>query len=164
MELLTPGLGLFVYTLIAFLLVFWILKKFAWKPILGSLNEREKSIADSLATAEKARNEMAALKNENEALLQKAREERSLMMKEAKEQSDKMIADAQSKAKSEYDRIVSDAQAAIDRQKNAALTEVKNHVGNLVIEVTEKVLRKQLSNKAEQESYISGLINDVKLN
>lgn len=164
MGLLTPDLGLFFWTLIAFLLVLFVLGKYAWKPILKSLDEREKTIADSLATAEKARSEMATLKSENETLLQKAREERSQMMKEAKEQSDKMIADAQNKAKTEYDRIVSDAQAAIDRQKNAALTDVKNQVGNLVIEVTEKVLRKQLSNKAEQESYIEGLIKDVKLN
>lgn len=164
MGLLTPDFGLFFWTLIAFLLVLFVLGKFAWKPILKSLSERENTIADSLATAQKARQEMASLKNENEALLQKAREERSLMLKDAKDVSEKLISDAQQKAKSEYDRIVADAQAAIHQQKNAALTEVKNQVGNLVIEVAEKVLRKQLANKGEQEALIADLVDNVKLN
>jgi len=164
MGLLTPNPGLFVWTLIAFLLVLFILKKFAWKPILKSLDDREKSIEDSLSAAEKARNEMATLKNENEALLQKAREERTQMLKEAKEAADKMVSDAQGKAKSEYNKIIADAQVAITQQKNVALSEVKNQVGNLVIEATEKILRRQLSNKAAEESYIADLVKDVKLN
>ncbi|HTN36215.1 MAG TPA: F0F1 ATP synthase subunit B [Arachidicoccus sp.] len=164
MGLLTPDFGLFFWTLIAFLLVLFILGKFAWKPILNSLSERESTIANSLATAEKARLEMASLKSENETLLQKAREERSLMLKEAKDNAEKLIADSQNKAKSEYERIVADAQAAINQQKNAALTEVKNQVGNLVIEVAEKVLRKQLANKGEQEALIADLVGSVKLN
>ncbi|HEU0227670.1 MAG TPA: F0F1 ATP synthase subunit B [Arachidicoccus soli] len=164
MGLLTPDFGLFFWTLLAFLLVLFILGKFAWKPILKMLDERESTIADSIATAEKARNEMAALKSENETLLQQAREERTKMLKEAKDASDKMIADAQSKAKSEYERIVADAQSAIAQQKNAALTEVKNKVGSLVIEVAEKVLRKQLADKSEQENFIADLVSDVKLN
>ncbi|MGF7232279.1 F0F1 ATP synthase subunit B [Arachidicoccus sp.] len=164
MGLLTPDFGLFFWTLLAFLLVLFILGKFAWKPILKMLDERESTIADSIATAQKARDEMAALKSENETLLQQAREERTKMLREAKDASDKMIADAQSKAKSEYERIVSDAQVAIAQQKNAALTDVKNKVGTLVIEVAEKVLRKQLADKAEQENFIAGLVSDVKLN
>ncbi len=164
MDLLTPGFGLVVWTLIAFLTVFFILKKFAWKPILSSLKERETGIADAIATADKVKAEMAQLKNENEAMMAKAREERGVMIREAKETGDKMIADAKEKAKSEYDRIVSEAQQAIQQQKNAALTDVKNQVGALVIEVAEKVLRKELSNKAEQENYIRSLAQDVKLN
>jgi F-type H+-transporting ATPase subunit b len=164
MELLLPGLGLIVWTLIAFVIVFLILKKFAWKPILKSLKDRETNIADSIASAERVKAEMAQLKNENESLMAKAREERSAMIKEAKEASDKMIADAKDKAKKEYDRILTDAQAAIEQQKNAAIIDVKNQVGKLVIEVSEKVLRKELSNKAEQENYIKTLANDVKLN
>ena len=164
MGLLTPDFGLFFWTLLAFLLVLFVLGKFAWKPILNSLSEREDSIAKSLATAEQARKEMASLKSENETLLQKAREERSLMLKEAKDNAEKLISDATAKAKSEYERIVSDAQSAIMQQKQAALTEVKNQVGNLVIEVAEKVLRKQLSNKGEQESLIKDLVDNVKLN
>lgn len=164
MELLLPGLGLLVWTLLAFIIVFLILKKFAWKPILSSLKERETGIADAIASADKIKMEMAQLKNENEALLQKAREERAQLIKEAKDTADKMVAEAKNKAKSEYDRILADAQLAIEQQKNAAITDVKNQVGNLVIEVAEKVLRKELSNKTEQESYIKQLADGVKLN
>lgn len=164
MELLLPGLGLLFWTLIAFLVVFFLLKAFAWKPILASLKERETGIADAIASADKVKSEMAALKNENEAMMTKAREERAVMIKEAKETADRMIADAKEKAKSEYDRIVSDAQTAILQQKNAALTDVKNQVGSLVIEVAEKVLNRELSNKADQESYIKQLTEGAKLN
>ncbi|MBH2003400.1 MAG: F0F1 ATP synthase subunit B [Sphingobacteriia bacterium] len=164
MELLLPGLGLLFWTLIAFLVVFFLLKAFAWKPILASLKERETGIADAIASADKVKSEMAALKNENEAMMTKAREERAVMIKEAKETADKMIADAKEKAKSEYDRIVSDAQTAILQQKNAALTDVKNQVGSLIIEVAEKVLSRELSNKADQENYIKQLTEGAKLN
>ncbi len=164
MELLLPGLGLLIWTLVAFLIVLFILKKFAWKPILKGLKDRETNISEAIATAEKVKAEMAAMKNENEAMLAKAREDRAVMIKEAKETGDKMIADAQSKAKTEYERIINDAQAAIDLQKNAALTEVKNQVGNLVIEIAEKVLRKQLDNKTQQEAFIKEQADAVKLN
>lgn len=164
MELLLPGAGLIFWTLIAFIIVLIILGKFAWKPILSSLKEREGTIADSLATAQKVKAEMALLKNENEAMMAKAREERGRMIKEAKEASDKMIGDAKDKAKREYDRIVADAQLAINQQKNAALTDVKNQVGKLVIEVSEKVLRRELSHQQEQEAYIKQLAEVVKLN
>jgi F-type H+-transporting ATPase subunit b len=164
MQLLTPDLGLFFWNLLAFLIVFFILKKFAWKPILAALKEREEGIADSIATAEKVKTEMAQLKNENEVLMAKAREERSIILKEAKEHSDRMISDAKEKAKNEFDKIVADAQVAIQQQKNAALTDVKNQVGALVIEVSEKILRRELSNKAEQEGFIAQLAEGVKLN
>ena len=164
MKLLTPDPGLLFWTLLAFLVVFYILKTMAWPAIIKGLKDREQSISDAIATAEKVKAEMAALKNENEALMQQAREERSVMIKEAKEQTLKMIGEAKDKAKSEYDRIVADAQVAISQQKNAALTEVKNQVGALVIEVSEKILRRELSNKAEQEKYINQLAEEVKLN
>src|SRR5689334_11139532 len=151
MKLLTPDPGLLLWTLLAFLIVFLILRKYAWPAIIKGLKEREESISNSLATAERVKAEMAQLKSENEALMAKAREERAVMLKEAKEATTKMIAEAKDKAKSEYDRIIADAQTAIQQQKNAALTDVKNQVGNLVIEVAEKVLRKELANKAEQE-------------
>jgi F-type H+-transporting ATPase subunit b len=164
MELLTPDLGLFLWNLLAFLILFWVLKKFAWKPILKSLKEREEGIAGSLATAEKVRAEMAQLKNENEALLAKAREERALLLKEARDIKDKIINEAKAQAKLEAGKIITDAQAAIEQQKMAALTDVKNQVGNLVIEVAEKILRRELSDKPEHENYIRQLSNDVKLN
>jgi len=164
MELLQPGLGLLVWTLIAFGIVFFILKKFAWKPLLAALKERETGIADAISSAEKVKLEMASLKNENEAMMNQAREERAVMIKEAKLASDKMIAEAKDKAKAEYDRIIGDAQQAIQQQKNAALTDVKNQVGALVIEVSEKILRRELANKTEQENYIKQLAAEVKLN
>ena len=164
MHLLLPDLGLLVWTLLAFLVVFFLLKKFAWPAIIKGLNEREEGIANSLATAEKVKLEMAQLKNDNEALLVKAREERAALLKEAKETKDKMINDAKEEAKVAAAKIVADAQASINHQKMAALTEIKNQVGNLVIEVSEKVLRKELSNKVAQESYIKQLAEEAKLN
>ncbi len=164
MQLLLPELGLLIWTLIAFLAVLVILKKFAWKPILSALKERETGIADALATADRVKAEMNLLKSENEALMAKAREERAVMIKEAKEAGDKMIAEAKEKAKLEYERILAEAQTAIWQQKNAALTDVKNQMGNMVIEVAEKVLRKELSDKNQQESYIMQLAEGVKLN
>jgi len=164
MELLTPDLGLFVWNVIIFLLLLLVLRKLAWKPILKSLNEREKGISDSLASAERIKVEMAQMKNENEALLAKAREERAQMLKEARETKDKMINEAKDLAKQEAGKIIADAQAAIETQKMAAITEVKNQVGTLVVEVAEKILRRQLENKTEQENYIRQLTNEAKLN
>jgi len=157
MQLLTPDLGLFVWNLLAFLIVFFILKKFAWPAILKGLKEREDGIADAISTAERVKAEMAQLQSENETILAKAREERTVILREAKDHSDKMISDAKEKARAEFDRIVADAQLAIQQQKNAALTDVKNQVGALVIEVSEKILKRELSNKAEQEKYIKDI-------
>lgn len=164
MQLLTPDLGLLVWTLLAFLIVFFLLKKFAWPQIIKGLNDREANIAESIATAEKVKLEMSQLKSDNESLLAQAREERAQMIKDAKEASNKMISEAKEKAKAEYDRIIGEAQVAIQQQKNAALTDVKNQVGNLVIEVSEKVLRRELANKGEQENFIKQLAEVVKLN
>jgi F-type H+-transporting ATPase subunit b len=164
MQLLTPSLGLIVWTLLAFLVVFFILAKFAWPAIINGLREREKTIADSLASAENIKAEMSKMKSENEALLVQAREERAGMLKDAKNTADKMVADAKEKAKAEYDKILADAQAAINQQKNAVLTDLKNQVGSLVIEVAEKVLRQELNDKAKQENYIKQLTDEVKLN
>jgi F-type H+-transporting ATPase subunit b len=163
MQLLTPALGLIIWTLLAFLVVFFILKKYAWPSILGGLHKREQTIADSLATAERIKSEMAQMKSENEALLAKAREERAQMLKEARETKDKIINEAKEQAKTEANKIISSAQEAIDAQKMAALTEVKNQVGKLVIDVTEKLLRKELNNKEAQEAHIKDLVNDVNL-
>lgn len=164
MELLTPELGLFVWTLLAFLIVFFILAKFAWKPILKSLGERENGIAESIATADRVKKEMAQLKNENEQLMQKAREERTLMLKEAKETKDRIVNEAKEAAKVEANKIIADAQQQIQHQKMAALTEVKNEIGKLAVDVAEKVLRKELTNADAQGNYINLLAEDIKLN
>jgi F-type H+-transporting ATPase subunit b len=164
MELLSPHLGLILWTLLAFIIVLYILGKYAWKPILKSLNEREKNISDSILSAENMRKEMEKMHSENEALLAKAREERSQMMREAKEMRDKMIQDAKEQARSETNKIVADAQSVINQQKMAAIVDLKNQVGNLVLEVSEKVLRRELSNKEEQEKYIQQLAQNIELN
>lgn len=164
MELLLPKLGLILWTLIAFGIVFFILAKYAWKPILKSLDDREKNISDSILSAENMKKEMAQMQSENEALLAKAREERSQMLREAKEIRDKMIQDAKEQARKETNKIVADAQSVINQQKMAAITDLKNQVGNLVLEVSEKVLRRELNNKEAQEKYIEQLAQHVELN
>jgi F-type H+-transporting ATPase subunit b len=161
--LVLPDVGLVFWNTIAFLVLLIVLGKFAWKPMLKAINERESGIEEALLKADKMKAEITAMQNENEALLAKAREERATIIKEAKEASEKMVNEAKDKAKSEYERIISDAQAAIAQQKNAAMVDVKNQVGALVINVAEKVLRKELSNKADQESYIKQIAEEVKL-
>ena len=164
MNLLTPGFGLLIWTLLAFLAVFFLLAKFAWPAIINGLREREQSITSSLETAKRVQAEMTQLKSENEALLAQAREERAQLLKEARETKDRIIAEAKDQAKSEANKIMAETQAAIQAQQMAALTEVKNQVGKLVIEVSEKILRKELENKAAQEAHIKGLVDGVKMN
>lgn len=164
MDLLQPALGLFCISLLIFIIVFLILKKFAWKPILSTLKEREDSITDSIATAERVKEEMAQMKAEHEHVLAEAKAERSMILKEAKEAKDKIISEAKAQAQAEAKKIIQDASVAIENQKMAALTEVKNQVGSLVIEVAEKVLRKELADKANQEAYIKQLAGEIKMN
>ena len=164
MDLLTPELGLFFWTLIAFLIVFFILAKFAWKPILSILGDREKGIADAIASAEKMKGEMSQMKSENEKLMAQAHEERTAMLKEAKDIKDRIINEAKEIAKTEANKIIMEAQAQINQQKNAAMTEVKNEIGTLALEVAEKILRKQLNSNEGQEAYMNMLANDIKLN
>ncbi|MBK6991564.1 MAG: F0F1 ATP synthase subunit B [Chitinophagaceae bacterium] len=164
MKLLTPEFGLLIWTLVAFLVVFFILKKMAWPAIIKGLRDRENTITESLATAQKVKEEMAQMKSENEALLASAREERATMLKEARETKEKMISEAKELAKTEANKIILEAQAAIETQKMSAMIDVKNQVGKLVIEVSEKVLRKELGSKEAQEAHIKGLVDGVKLN
>ena len=164
MKLLLPEFGLLIWTLLAFLVVFWILGKYAWPAIVKGLKEREAGIAESLATAERVKAEMAQLKSENEALLAQAREERAAMLKEARDTKDKMINEAKEQARATSERIIADAQEAIERQKMATLIEIKNEIGMLVVNISEKILRRELQNKPEQEKYIKQLTEEVKLN
>jgi F-type H+-transporting ATPase subunit b len=164
MDLLTPDLGLFIWTLLAFLVVFFILKKFAWKPILKALSERESGIASAIASAERVKQEMAVMKSEHERLMMVAREERSQLLKEAKETKDKIINEAKELAKVEANKIIAEAQQQIHQQKMAAVTDLKNEIGKLAVEVAEKVLRKQLANVDAQSEYASMLADEIKLN
>lgn len=162
--LVLPDPGLLIWSTLAFLILLFVLGKFAWKPIMKAIGEREKGINDAIASAEKIKAEMAQLQSDNEKLLAQAREERTQILNEAKAIKDKMISEAKEKAKAEAAKIMAETQQAIENQKMAAVVDLKNQVGNLVIEVSEKVLRRELSNKAQQETYIKELANDIKLN
>ncbi|HJS56284.1 MAG TPA: F0F1 ATP synthase subunit B [Chitinophagaceae bacterium] len=164
MDLLTPSFGLIIWTLIAFAVVFFILKKYAWPAITKGLKDREQSIADALSTAERVKAEMAQMKSEHEALLAQAREERAQILKEARETKEKIINESKEAAKTEASKIITESQAAIERQKMAALIDVKNQVGKMVIEVSEQILRRELKTKDAQETHIKGLVEEVKLN
>ena len=164
MDLLTPELGLFIWTLIAFLAVFFILRKFAWKPILNALSERETGIAESIAAADRVKKEMGQMQAENEKLMMQAREERTVMLKEAKEMKDHIVSEAKEQAKVEANKIIADAQQQIQQQKMAALTDVKNEIGKLSVEVAEKILRKQLATAEDQGQYVNMLAEEIKLN
>ncbi|HET7001175.1 MAG TPA: F0F1 ATP synthase subunit B [Puia sp.] len=164
MKLLLPEFGLLIWTLLAFIIVFFILGKYAWPAIVKGLRDRESGITDALATAERVKAEMAQLKSENEALLAQAREERAIMLKEARDTKDKIINEAREQAKVTADKILTDAQAMIEQRRMAALIEVKNEIGMIVVEISEKILRRQLDNLPEQERYIKQLAEEVKLN
>jgi F-type H+-transporting ATPase subunit b len=162
--LVLPDPGILIWATISFLILLLVLKKFAWKPIMKAIDEREQNITDSISLAEKVKTEMAQLKNDNEALLVKAREERAQLLKEAKETKDKIVNEAREEAKVQASKIINDAQAVINQQKMAAISDLKNQVGNLVIEVSEKVLRRELGNKTEQENYIKQVTAESTLN
>jgi F-type H+-transporting ATPase subunit b len=164
MDLLTPSFGLIIWTLLAFLVVFYILNKFAWPAITKGLKDREQGIADALSTAERVKAEMAQMKSEHEALLAQAREERAQILKEARETKDKIINESKEAAKAEASKIMAETASAIEAQKMAAITDVKNQIGKMVVEVSEKILKRELGNKEAQEAHIKGLVNEVKLN
>jgi len=164
MELLTPGTGLIIWQLIIFLLLFFLLAKLAWKPIIKSLKEREQSIQEALDTAEKARLEMSKLKAENENLLKLARAEREKILHDARDASNRIKDEAHVDAKKAADRIIEDARGAINAEKVAALKEVKALVANLSLEIAAKILQKNLSDDTAQKNLTQEYIKDLKLN
>jgi F-type H+-transporting ATPase subunit b len=164
MELLTPGTGLIIWQLIVFVLLFLLLSKLAWKPIINSLKDRERSIQDALDTAEKARLEMSQLRSDNERLLKEAREERERILREAREVSNRMKEEAQAEAKKSADKIIEDARAAINIEKQAALKEVRIQVSMFSLDIAEKLLKKNLANDKSQKDLVEGYIKDLKTN
>jgi len=164
MDLVTPAIGLIFWTTVAFLLLLVLLKKFAWKPILTAVKEREGSITESLKQAEKARDEMKNLQAENEGILKAAKEERSKLLKEAKTAADGLITEAKDKAKIEASKIAEEARKEIETAKLAALAEVKSEVGALAISIAERLMKRELSEKNAQEKYVDELVDDFKLN
>ena len=145
-------------------LFFFLLSKFAFKPMVQAMKDREDSIRDSLASADRARAEMANLKSENEALLAKAKEERALMLKEAKENATNIVGEAKNAAKVEANKIMANAQIEIGNMKQSALTEVKNQVGNMALDIAEKVIRKELKGDSAQVAFVNTLAKEMNLN
>lgn len=156
--------GLFFMQAIILLILIFLMVKFAWKPILNSLNERETGIADALAAAEKAKKEMQNITADSERLLQEARSEREAMIKDAREIKDKMLADAKEQAKIEGDKMLAQAQLAIESEKKAAVADIKNQVASLSINIAEKVIKEQLANKDKQLQLVENMLGDIKLN
>ena len=164
MQLINPGFGLIFWMTLAFLIVLFVLTKFAWKPILASLKEREDSIEDALQAAEEAKKEMAALKAKNEELLKKAREERDAMLADARKIKEQIIGEAREKANKEASIIVENAREQINSEKQAALVELKNLIATYSIEIAEKVLQQELSDSKKQQAYVDKLLKETNLN
>jgi len=163
MNIVAPE-SLILWTTIIFLLLLFVLRKFAWKPILGAVRGRETSINDALAAAEKAKLEMQNMHADNEKLLQEARAERELMMKEAREIKTKMVSDAKEEAKSEANKMIAQAQAAIESEKKSAIAELKQQVASLSVEIAEKVVKHELSDKEKQLQLVDQMLGEAKLN
>lgn len=156
--------GLFIWQVVIFVGLIFLLKKFAWKPILTAVNDREEGIKNALLSAENAKKEMQDLQANNERILQEARVERDTLLKEAREMKDKMIADAKEEANVQGARMIEQAKAAIESEKNAAMAELRNQVSSLSIEIAEKLLKDELSNKEAQVKLVEKMLGDVKLN
>jgi len=157
------SVGLFFWQLVLFVGLILLLKKFAWKPILDSVNEREDGIKSALASAEEAKKEMQNLNASNEQLLKDARAERDVLMKEAREIKDKIIADAKEEAKQVTSTLIENAQASIEQEKQAALAELKKQVADLSIGIAETVIKKELSSKEDQLKLVDGILKEVTL-
>jgi len=164
MELVQPAIGLVFWMSVSFLLVLFILKKFAWKPILDSLKDREGSIKTALSEARKAREDVALLKVKNKDLIREVQEERDQILKEARDTKLSIVAEAKEKAKDEADRLLKSARIDILNEKNAAIAEIKNQVAFLSIEIAEKILKTELSEDKKQKAVVDNLIDEIKLN
>jgi F-type H+-transporting ATPase subunit b len=164
MGLVMPNPGTIFWMLIIFGIVVFVLKKFAWKPILNALKEREESIANALNSAEEAKKEVAGLKADNQIFIAEARREKDIILKEAKELKEKIVTEAKDKAMQEAQKAIELARQQIDAEKTAAINDIKTQVAELSISIAEKIIQKELSNKGEQEKMVSGLVDDIKLN
>ena len=164
MDLLIPEIGLLVWNTIAFLILVFVLGKFAWKPIMKGINDREKSIDEALNKAELARQEMARLSSQNEELMKQARVERDELLKEAKMLKDGIVSEAKLQAQTEGAKLIEKARIEIENQKKVALAELKGQVSALSLEIAERVLRSQLDDKAKQQELVNSLLQDVELN
>lgn len=163
MELLTPSFGLIFWMMVWFGIMFFLLKKFAWPIILGSLNEREKSISDALDSAKKAKEEMLLLKSDNEKILAEARNERDQLLKDARDTKDAMINEAKTKAQQEADRLLKQAREAITTEKNAAINEIKDQVATLSVQIAEKILKQELASADKQKALVNQMLSEANI-
>lgn len=164
MELVTPAIGLVFWTTLAFIILLALLSKFAWKPMLGAVKEREESIANALKSADKAREEMAALQADNELLLKKAREERDTMLREARDAKDQIIAEAKGQAKEEAGRIIANAKLSIENEKNAAMAEIKTMAAEISLQMAGMILKENLVSDDKQKALADKYLQEIKLN
>jgi len=164
MDLVTPDVGLLFWTFCSFVILYFLLKKFAWKPILGTVNDREASIREALLAAENAKKEMENLKSDNEKILKEAKIERENMLKDAREIKTKLIADAENQAKEQASKLIESAQLAIQNEKNSAMSELKQTVVELSVGIAEKVISSELDDKNKQLIVVENMLNDASLN
>ncbi|PIF06658.1 MAG: ATP synthase F0 subunit B [Draconibacterium sp.] len=164
MDLVMPNPGTIIWMIIIFAIVVFILKKFAWKPILNALKDREASIAKALLSAEEAKKEVAGLKADNDKLIAEARRERDLILKEAKEIKEKIVAEAKDKAALEAQKTIDLARQQIQAEKTSAISDIKKQVAELSVMIAEKVIKNELGNKGAQEKMVNGIVDDIKLN
>ena len=164
MQLLNPNIGLLFWMMISFLILVFILAKYAWKPILGAIKKREETINNALNAATEAEKRLTTLKAENEVLLAEARKERDLILKEAREARERMINEAKAKAQEEADRLLAASRENIQNEKMKAITELRNQVATLSIEIAEKILKEKLADDTKQKQVVESILNEVTLN
>ena len=164
MDLITPSVGLIFWTAVVFIILLVLLRSLAWKPILSAVKEREQSIEDALNAAKKAKEEMALLNAQNEKIMKEARAERDAILKEAREMKENIINEAKNSATVEGHKLIENAKTAIQNEKSAAMADIKNQVGQLSIEIAEKILTKELADKSAQVALVNDVIDQVKFN
>ena len=164
MQLVTPGIGLLFWMLVSFSLVLFVLGKYAWKPIMKGIHQREDTIEKALEAANEAKKEMLKLKAGNEQLLRDAKDERDALMRDARKLKEAILDEAREKAHEEADRIIENARENIPFEKMAAINELKNQIASISIEIAEKLIGKELENKEQQQQLTEKLLNEVKIN
>ncbi len=164
MELITPGIGLLFWMVLCFGILLFIMKKYAWHPLLTSIREREETINDSLQAAEIAKKEMENIQADNAKIIAEAKEERSKMINEGEKIRDKIVGDARIEAKKEADHMIQKAKETIQNEKADAVNDMKIQITNLSIDIAEKILRQKLEDDKSQKDYINTLLKDIKLN
>lgn len=162
--MIEPGIGLLFWMTLTFIILLFLLAKFAWKPILNAVNDREVTIIDALNQAKLAKQEMAQLKEDNERILREARAERDGILKEAREMKDKIVNEAKDSAKVEGEKMISAARQSIQSEKNAAMADIKTQIGTLSVNIAENILREKLNNDSAQNALVENILNKSNLN